>query len=142
MKFKVLIIGDGVLGAELKKMSKEKKIEDYIEFYGNVKEINKVLPLIDVGISTSIREGLSNSIIEMLICGIKVIVTNIGANKELVDNKEYGDFFEVGNYVELANIMQEYIERDRKTYIAKVEVNKIREKFDRKRMIKEYEQYY
>ena len=58
------------------------------------------LPLIrhcDIGVLTSESEGLSNSIMEYMACGLPVVCTDVGGNPELVRHGENGYLFPAGD---------------------------------------------
>lgn len=141
LDFKVLIIGEGKLRCSIEEYVKRNKIDKYVKLLGNIRPITQIIHGIDVGVSTSIREGLSNSIIEFGICGKQVIATKVGGNEELIKEKVNGKLFEVGNYKELAEIMRSYI-KGQETNVEDKFVCEFTKMFEMENMIKSYESLY
>lgn len=63
---KLLIIGKGPLEEELKDLANTLGLQNHILFLGIRNDINKILQICDIFVSTSLREGLSLSILEAL----------------------------------------------------------------------------
>lgn len=78
------IVGDGPLENELKNYSLELGIQDSVVFSGVREDIPNVLKGFDVFLMTSLYEGISNAIIEAMVMGLPVVVTDVGGNRELV----------------------------------------------------------
>ena len=82
----LIILGSG---------KEEKKIQDLVKTQKNIhflgyKNKEKTISLIrgsDVLIQPSLNEGISSTIIEAMACKIPVIATNVGGNKELVNDQ-------------------------------------------------------
>ena len=84
---KLIIVGDGDLKSDLRDKVKENGINDKVEFWGKVekKDIIKAYQKSDVFVLPSLNEGMSNSLLEAMACGLAVIATDVGGTKELVD---------------------------------------------------------
>ncbi len=84
---RLVIIGDGEKRKTLSEMAIVLGIKDHVHFEGAVKNVLDYLNMIDIGVLCSDREGLSNSILEYMACGLPVVATRVGGNTELVNNK-------------------------------------------------------
>ncbi len=82
---KLALIGDGVLRKNLEEQVKKNKLEDKVEFYGNIDYVEKILNKSDIFVLTSIYEGVPISIIEAMACGLPIIATNVGGIKDIVN---------------------------------------------------------
>ncbi|EOU1468761.1 glycosyltransferase [Clostridium perfringens] len=82
---KLTLIGDGILREKLEYQVKKNKIDDKVEFYGNIDYVEKILNKSDIFVLTSIYEGLPISIIEAMACGLPIISTNVGGIKDIID---------------------------------------------------------
>ena len=89
------------------KLIKKYKLEKFIKILPSVPH-NKMaenLNSSDIYISASFSDGTSVSLLEAFACGLPVIVTNIAANREWVNNGINGYLFEPGNFFSLAKYM-------------------------------------
>jgi len=86
-EFKLIIVGQG---AEFETLKKESEGLD-VEFRGYIehKKLPAILNEADAYISTSLVEGMSNSIMEAMACGLPIISTNVGGAKELINGNGY-----------------------------------------------------
>lgn len=78
------LIGDGNLKEQLEVKAKDNNLK--IKFLGKKthNEISKLLPKADVFVLPSLNEGMSNSILEAMACGLPIITTDTGGSKELI----------------------------------------------------------
>ena len=106
-QFKVIFLGSGKNEYKkyLKIIIKQKKIENYFIFKNRTKYIKKFLDITNVGISSSLEEGLSNSLIELISHGITTIATNVGGNSEITNNRN-GFLIESNNKDQLVKAMK------------------------------------
>lgn len=84
------IAGDGAQKAELQEKVKAKKLENVIHFLGQQKAIGNLLETIDVLVHPCNIEGFGLSVVEAMIAGKPVIVSNAGALPEIVEHKKTG----------------------------------------------------
>lgn len=86
-RFKLLIAGGGPLEAKLKKKSAELGISDKVKFLGNKNrsEVVEILRGGDIFVLPSHSEGMSNSLLEAMACGLPVVATDTGDSSLLID---------------------------------------------------------
>jgi len=82
--FKLVLIGEGPLRAELEAQINRLELEKHVILLGKQKNARQLLTAADMCILSSISEGMSNAILEYMAAGRPVIATNIGGNPELV----------------------------------------------------------
>ncbi|PKM91648.1 hypothetical protein CVU82_00345 [Candidatus Falkowbacteria bacterium HGW-Falkowbacteria-1] len=82
------LIGDGRIKDKLKKIAKEKNVN--IKFLGKKShdQIASYLQRADIFVLPSLNEGMSNSILEAMSCGLPIIMTDTGG-KELIKNNGF-----------------------------------------------------
>jgi len=83
-KMKLLLAGRGALQEECGKLVVKLGIDHMVDFLGYRNDIDKVLPLCDAAVSSSLREGLPVNIMEAMACGLPVIATRNRGHVELV----------------------------------------------------------
>jgi glycosyltransferase involved in cell wall biosynthesis len=76
-------------------------IQDRVTFLGKTGDPLQLVKRCQIGVLTSESEGLSNSIMEYMACGLPVVCSDVGGNPELVRHDENGYLFEAGDIVGL-----------------------------------------
>ncbi|CCU81051.1 Glycosyl transferase, group 1 [Halanaerobium saccharolyticum subsp. saccharolyticum DSM 6643] len=112
--FVVLIIGDGEREEEIKKLVKEKKIEDHIVFTGFRDDVYSLLPGLDFLVHTARWEGFGFVIAEAMAAGLPVVSTDVSNISEIVVEGETGYLAEAGNSEDIAAKMLKMIEQKNK----------------------------
>jgi len=96
-----------------------------------------------VGVITSESEGLSNSLIEYMGCGIPVIATDIESNRELLGERGANFLYPVGNTHVLAMMLIDLLNGNSGlNEVCSIYQKTISEKFDIKTNISMYEDFY
>lgn len=88
---------------------KELKLNDVISFMGYTNCINEVLQSYNIGIMCSKAEAMGRVTIEYMMAGLCPIVSNAGANIEIIKNNSCGFLFDVKKPQELATILSNII---------------------------------
>ena len=97
LKFKVQILGKGFLERELKALVSSLGLEKTIDFVGFKPNPYPYLDASDIFIMTSKSEALPVSLMEAMILGKPIIVTNCSGCRELVGNGKFGQMAEQTN---------------------------------------------
>ena len=87
--FIFVIAGDGNLLNEMKNRAKKMNVSQHMIFLGNVKDTQNIYAISDLTINCSIKEGLALTAYESLSMGIPVISSDVGGQKELI-NEDVG----------------------------------------------------
>jgi glycosyltransferase involved in cell wall biosynthesis len=85
-EFNLNIIGEGPLLEKLVNLAGELNIENRVNFLGTVNTVADSFHRSDVFVNTSLNEGISNSLLEAMACGLPIVATNISGNNELVQD--------------------------------------------------------
>jgi glycosyltransferase involved in cell wall biosynthesis len=85
-KIKYFIVGYGPLESGIRLMVKNLNLENEVEILINPPNIAGILKTCNIYLSTSLYEGLSNSIMEAMVAGLPVIATNVGDNMYLIQD--------------------------------------------------------
>jgi glycosyltransferase involved in cell wall biosynthesis len=93
-----LLVGDGQQRTELQDLAARLGVSEIIKFVGRQPDVRRFLAAADVGVLTSHSEGSSNSVLEYMAMGLPSVVSDIAANREVVE----GLFFTPGDATELA----------------------------------------
>lgn len=113
---KVLIIGTGALENELKKIVKDKGLEDTVIFTGFIKNVNEILSIMDIQANASFgTEATSLSLLEGMSLGIPAVVSNYGGNPGVITHGENGYIFRLKDSEDLASYIIKLLD-DNETY--------------------------
>jgi len=80
------IVGYGLLEKEIRSLARQLTILDRTKILINPPNIQEILFNCDIFLSTSLFEGLSNSIMEAMLAGLPVVATDVGDNSYLIRN--------------------------------------------------------
>lgn len=113
--FKVLVVGDGNLLPKMKEKAQELGLSEEIMFLGNIVNTAEIYRISDVTINCSLKEGLALTAYESLSMGIPVISSDVGGQKELVNN-------DVGKIVKVLQneediYLEKYSEKEIQSYV-------------------------
>ena len=86
----LVLIGGGPLEASLRSRAESAGIAHRVHFLGERREVETLLPLLDVFALCSLTEGMSNALLEAMACGLPVIATSVGGNPEVVGAEDAG----------------------------------------------------
>lgn len=78
-----------------------------VRFPGATEQVPGMLNAMDAFVLPSLLEGMSNTILEAMACGLPVVATNVGGNPELVKDGVTGWVFPAGHATELANRLEQ-----------------------------------
>lgn len=87
---KLLLAGEGALQQELEELAQQLNVERHVDFLGFRNDIAVLLPMCDVAVSSSLREGLPVNIMEAMACGLPIVASRNRGHNELVQDEENG----------------------------------------------------
>jgi len=86
IEFRYFIVGYGPLEKVVRTLAGKLKLENKIKIFINPPDVPSILRSCDIFLSTSLFEGVSNSIMEALAAGLPVVATDVGDNSFLIRN--------------------------------------------------------
>ncbi|OHB76614.1 MAG: hypothetical protein A2Z25_06120 [Planctomycetes bacterium RBG_16_55_9] len=89
-KARALIVGDGKRLAELKQMACDLDIDDNVQFAGRQNNVEAWVRESKIFVLTSDSEGLSLSMMEAMMCGLPVVVSDVGDLGDLAEDNVNG----------------------------------------------------
>lgn len=135
--------GRGELEKVLKKEALDLGIEKYVRFLGFVADVPKFLNTLDVFTLPSLAEVFPLSVLEAMAHGLPLVVTNVGGNREIIEDGVSGYIVQAADHEALADkivcllkdkkLAQEIGERARET---------VQAKFSLEAMLSSYDQLY
>jgi glycosyltransferase involved in cell wall biosynthesis len=132
---RLIILGDGYQKALL-----EDSGNNSIQLLGNVDNVNDYLHIADVFISASLSEGLPNSVLEAMACGLPCILSDIPSHKELFEHPA-DIFFPCGDDKKLTQIL-EGLDNQHLDLLKTLSLKNVQNQFSAERMTHDYQNYY
>ena len=134
-KAQLIILGDGYQLKYLQNLVKN----NLILFHGNVNNVVEYLQAADVFVSSSFSEGLPNTVLEAMACGLPCLLSDIPPHKEITGETEWK--FPCKDYMKLASLMEK-IQNIDTTQIGKQNRQKIENNFNAQKMSQHYQNIY
>ncbi len=82
---RLCLVGDGSMQVELKRWCDTQQLADQVWFAGSRDDIPTLMRRFNCFVLPSHAEGISNTILEAMACGVPVIATRVGGNGDLVE---------------------------------------------------------
>ena len=87
---RLTFVGDGPCMAELRNEANHLEIVSQVDFLGARNDISQLLNTLTLFTLSSITEGISMTILEAMSCGLPIVATDVGGNREIVNPPECG----------------------------------------------------
>lgn len=98
----LVVLGDGEQRASLGAKAVAVGVSDSVRFVGEQKDVHLWLGASDVYVSSSNREGLSNTLLEAMASGLPSVATRVSGVPQLIDAEDAGIGVDIGNVAGLA----------------------------------------
>lgn len=89
-RLRLVMAGDGPLRAQVAQVLAEAGMSDLAYLPGERRDVAELMRGLDVFALPSLAEGVSNTILEAMACGLPVLATRVGGNAELVEEGRTG----------------------------------------------------
>ena len=111
-KLMIHIAGDGPYKRKLEIFAKEIGISNDITWYGwvNKNRLLKLYQKADCLVNPSFCEGMPNSVLEAMACGLPVIASNVPGNNDIVFDGENGFLFDLDDPMKIKDSLNMIIE--------------------------------
>lgn len=138
-----VVIGEGNQRPYLEKLVKSYNLSDNFHLVGKISNPAPFLARADIGVLTSKSESLSNTLIEYSLSGLPVVASDVGGNREIIEDGQTGFLFESDNLDHLIEKLNVLIENEqlRKT-LGTAGKKTVLNKFPMERCLKEYQSFY
>jgi sugar transferase (PEP-CTERM/EpsH1 system associated) len=80
----LVVVGDGPERAALEALAGDLGVADRIHWAGHRRDVPYLLPAFDLLVQPSLHEGLPNTVLEAMACGLPVVATAVGGTPEVI----------------------------------------------------------
>jgi sugar transferase (PEP-CTERM/EpsH1 system associated) len=105
---RLIIVGDGSLYREAKQLLLDACAEGLAWLPGEREDVPELMRAMDLFVLPSLREGISNTILEAMATGLPVVATDTGGNPEIVIPGETGELVPPSNPIAMAGAIASY----------------------------------
>lgn len=138
-KLKYCIVGYGYQEDEIRSLVRHLGLEKNVEIMIRPADVFEVLLNADIYLSTSLFEGLSNSVMEAMAAGLPVVATDVGDNKYLVRDSYNGFLVPRKDIESITASIQELIDSgEKRRDFGKNSYFKIKNEFSEEKMLASY----
>lgn len=139
----LLLIGEGELEDEMKKISNDFNLSENVIFTGPRTDIPELLKLIDIFVLSSISEGLPMVILEAMAARCPIVSTNVGGIPTVIKDSVNGRIVKPHSAEALADVMLELaVQKDIRERFASAGFELFKQKFSATMMTNAYEKLY
>jgi sugar transferase (PEP-CTERM/EpsH1 system associated) len=142
-RLRLVLVGDGKLKREVEAILGSAGVRDLAWFAGERADVLPLLQGLDCFVLPSLAEGVSNTILEAMACGLPVVATRVGANAELVEQNVTGCTVpaadsdalarEIGAYFAAPDLARQHGQAGRR---------RVERRFSLERMVEDYDRVY
>lgn len=142
-RLRLVLVGDGKLKSEVEAILESAGVRELAWFAGERADVVPMLQGLDCFVLPSLAEGVSNTILEAMACGLPVVATRVGANAELVEQNVTGHTVpaadsdalarEIGVYFAAPELARQHGQAGRR---------RVERRFSLERMVEDYDRVY
>jgi glycosyltransferase involved in cell wall biosynthesis len=142
-EFRLDVAGDGPCREELMVLTRELRLNDRVQFLGEVRDVAELLGQASMFVLPSQTEGISLTILEAMARGLPVLATNVGGNPEVVLNGQTGLLAPPHDPAALADgMLQLWGDAELGNRMGRAGRSRVEAHFDIRRMVADYETLY
>lgn len=124
---KILLVGSGPLQEKYKKQISDCGLESIVELLGFRKDVDNLMSLSDVAVSTSRQEGLPVNIMEAMAVGLPVVCSEVRGNADLIDKGKGGYLVALDNVEDFTSYIEKiYLNKQLRKKFGQYNIEKIR----------------
>jgi sugar transferase (PEP-CTERM/EpsH1 system associated) len=144
LDLQVVLAGDGPERPRLEQWARNSTLlRERVTFLGAIQDVEAVLPAFDAFVLPSLAEGMSNTLLEAMACGLPIVASRVGGNPELVDDGSSGLLFTAGSTRELTDKLASVVtDRGLRERLGAEARKKAQLEFSLSRMLTEYRKLY
>lgn len=140
---RLVIVGDGDLRQDIEAYIEQQSLMDLVWLAGDRTDVSDILPNLDIFVLPSLGEGVSNTLLEAMSCGLSVVATNVGGNSELVDDGQSGFLVPSGQPDKMAEALTTLVKNTSlRRLMGQAGRCRVEQEFSLEKMVQGYEAIY
>lgn len=142
-KARLVLVGEGPLRGAMRELAAQSPYSEEIVFPGETNAPEDWYSQFDVYLNGSYSEGMSNTILEGMACGLPVVASSVPGNRAWLEECVHALFFESDNAADLARCLG--VLADDRSLLARIGLaNRLRveAEYDNKKFLVRYHQLY
>ncbi|RIK67892.1 MAG: hypothetical protein DCC65_05320 [Planctomycetota bacterium] len=108
-EFRAVFVGRDYLDGALQRLAHELRLDDFVSFVGAHDDTRIWHQAADIFVLPSRWEGMSNALLEAMACGVACVATDVGGNREAIDDGVTGRLVRPGCADSLACALAELL---------------------------------
>jgi sugar transferase (PEP-CTERM/EpsH1 system associated) len=108
LRMRLIVVGDGSLYRHANELLRNSHAENLVWLPGEREDVPELMRAMDLFVLPSLREGISNTILEAMATGLPVVAAHTGGNPEIVTPRETGELIPHSNPVAMADAIGSY----------------------------------
>lgn len=140
---RLIMVGEGPLRSQATALLDEAGAAAYAWLPGDRDDIPELLQSLDIFVLPSLAEGISNTLLEAMGCGLPVVATQVGGNLELVEEGVTGRMVPHSDPAAMADALREYIhDPTLRSHHGRAARQRVERHFSLEAMVAEYARVY
>lgn len=107
-RLRLALVGDGPLRGEVEAVLRQANMSELAWFAGARDDVPRIMRGLDLFVLPSLAEGISNTLLEAMACGLPAVATRVGGNPELVEEGTTAKLVPAADPQALAAAIREY----------------------------------
>lgn len=138
-KLRLVVVGDGPLREQLQTRLFDAGVAEVVWLAGAHDDVPTLLRCFDIFVLPSLAEGLSNTVLEAMACGLPVVATDVGGNREIIRAGETGVLVPAADPVAMATALESYIhDQSRRRAHGRAGRQRVEDSFSLEKMVQSY----
>lgn len=136
---RLVLVGSGPLWDQIRLQAARSPVADLVQFVGETDRPQDWYQRFDVFANTSFSEGMSNSILEAMACGVPIVASDIDGNRCWLQEGRHALFFQSDNAEALARQLQQLaLDPALATRMGQDNAERVRTEYDNRRFLERY----
>jgi sugar transferase (PEP-CTERM/EpsH1 system associated) len=137
------IVGDGSARPALEQLTDSLQLRGHVRFLGFRSDVSECLAQADLFVLSSLKEGISLTLLEAMATGLPIVATDVGGNREVVSHGETGLLVPAQSPELLAAAIQTILgQPELARRMGAAGRQRVEAQFDLRQVVRQYEEMY